>query len=94
MLTKSLVYSIVKEVINYKKFSGDTENVTAHVESGKFENISQYIDEHCSNIIIRHSDGPQTSADAYKNKLKHLFKLPNSLELEYEYCCNRNNATN
>lgn len=90
LLTKSQVYAIVREVINYKKSNGDTANVTSHVEDPQFEDIVQFINRHAEQIVLKHSDRLDATLAPHINRINHLFRLPSSLIEEYNYCCERN----
>nr|UYX49682.1 late expression factor 11 [Darna trima granulovirus] len=92
-LTKSQVYAVVRETINYKKSHNDTTDVTAHVENNRFASVSRFINERSSKIVIHQPDRPETSVALYTNRLQHLFNLPNSVKEEYEYCVRRNNES-
>lgn len=91
-MTKSLVYAIVRESINYKKHVNDTTDVTSHVEDAGFESIIQYINKNADRIILNRSDRQETSVAAHLDRLNYLFRLPSTLEEEYEYCLRRNNG--
>lgn len=88
-LTKSQVYAIVREVINYKKATHDTTHVTSHVEDPKFACIFTFILAHANEIFIRKStlDVDATIAPHIK-RLNYLFNLPVSIQEEYLYCVN------
>ncbi|QOD40014.1 lef-11 [Matsumuraeses phaseoli granulovirus] len=92
LLTKSQVYAIVREVINFKKSTDDTTNVTSHVENSEFASIFQYIKERAGKIVIKHSDHQDASIEHHLTRLNYLFNLPNNLEEEYKYCVTRNNG--
>ncbi|APO13934.1 LEF-11 [Plodia interpunctella granulovirus] len=89
MLTKSQVYAVVREVINFKKFQGDTSDVTAHVETPNFSTILQFIHEHADTIVIKRPDQLNIAVSSHRDRLNHLFKLPKNLSEEYEYCTKR-----
>ncbi|AAM70251.1 late expression factor 11 [Phthorimaea operculella granulovirus] len=83
MLTKSDVYAIVREVINYKKSTGDTTDVTAHVETSQFASIHRFIKEYAQNIVIKHSDRIETPVTPHLNRLNYIFNLPQTTTEEY-----------
>ncbi|AIS92051.1 late expression factor 11 [Erinnyis ello granulovirus] len=91
-LTRSDVYAVVREVINFKKSTNDTTNITAHVEDCDFDHVFQFIKENTDRIVIKRSDQPDTKLTCYLAHIKHLFNLPNSLDEEYKYCVSRNNG--
>ncbi|AKN80792.1 late expression factor 11 [Diatraea saccharalis granulovirus] len=90
VLTKSQVYAIVREVINYKKTHNQTSDVTAHVGETQFSSISQFIKEHADRIFINHSDRLETTVSPHLERLNYLFNLPEDIEEEYKYCLKRN----
>ncbi|AKR17502.1 LEF-11 [Mocis latipes granulovirus] len=91
MLTKSQVYAIVREAINYRKNNFDTDEIASHVEEAGFASISAFISRNAHNIFIRQPD-LLVDISAYLERLKYIFNLPKSLEEEYAYCETRNNA--
>ncbi|AAK70718.1 ORF58 LEF-11 [Cydia pomonella granulovirus] len=91
MLTKSQVYAIVREVINYRKSTNDTQDVTAHVETPQFETIRQFINTHADRIVIKHFKRQDTAVAPHLSRLNYLFNLPTTIRDEYTYCLNRNN---
>nr|QNN89451.1 LEF-11 [Pieris brassicae granulovirus] len=92
MLTKSQVYAIVREVINYRKFTDNTTNVTSHVENSYFAGNLQFIKQNADRIVIKHLEQLDVSIAPHTNRLNHLFNLPTSIDAEYKYCLRRNNG--
>ncbi|AKN63335.1 lef-11 [Agrotis segetum granulovirus] len=92
LLTKSHVYAIVRECVNFKKHNFDTENVLAHVEDSNFSVISEFINANADRIFIRQPqlDIPITP---HRERLSYIFNLPKNLELEYLYCEQRYNGS-
>lgn len=90
--TRSNVYAVVREVINFKKSTNDTTNITAHVEDCDFDHVLSFIKENSDRIVIKRADQPDTNLTAHWHHIKHLFNLPLTLDKEYEYCVNRNNG--
>ncbi|ACH69404.1 LEF-11 [Pseudalatia unipuncta granulovirus] len=91
MLTKSQVYAIVREAINYRKNNFDTDNVTSHVEEAGFASISAFIKRNAKEIFIRQPD-LLLNISAHLDRLEYIFNLPKTLEEEYAHCESRNNA--
>lgn len=91
MLTKSEVYHVIREVINYKKSNFDTANVTAHVEEAEFSGVSSFINDNIDRIVITQPDRHE-SVVSNKNQLKYLFNLSTNLSDEYEHCVKRNHG--
>ncbi|ABQ51992.1 lef-11 [Spodoptera litura granulovirus] len=85
ILSKSHLYSILREVINYKKHNFDTEDVVAHVEEAAFEELFAYILRCADKIFILQPDLYESIAP-HKNRIRHLLKLPKTLQEEYLYC--------
>ncbi|UYE99056.1 MAG: lef-11 [Betabaculovirus sp.] len=90
--TRSNLYAVVREVINYKKSTNDTTNITAHVEDCDFDHVLRFIKENADTIVIKRAEQPDTNLTTHLQRIKHLFNLPNTLDNEYEYCVNRNNG--
>lgn len=91
LLTKSQVYAIVREAINYRKNIFDTDNVAAHVEEAGFTSISGFIKRNAHEIFIRQPD-LLVDISAHLDRLEYIFNLPKTLEEEYAHCESRNNA--
>ncbi|AJK91706.1 lef-11 [Spodoptera frugiperda granulovirus] len=89
MLTKSQVYAVVREAINYRKHHFDTDNVCCHVEDPGFASVSGFIKRHAHEILIRQPD-LLVSISAHLDRLEYIFNLPKSLDEEYAYCLVRN----
>lgn len=90
MLTKSDLYAVIREVINFKKYHNNTTDVTSHVENPNFDTILQFIREHADQIFIIRPDQQKSSVAPYINRIEHLFNLPVEACAEYQYCLSRN----
>ncbi|ABC61177.1 LEF-11 [Choristoneura occidentalis granulovirus] len=90
LLTKSQVYAIVREVINYKKSTNNTVNVTSHVEDCGFADILSFIKEHADHILVKRLDHPDASIAPHIKRLEYLFDLPTLIDTEYNYCIVKN----
>jgi len=90
MLTKSEVYAVVREVINYKKTHNQTTDVTTHIGDARFASVLfQFIKEHADRIAIKHSEQLTASVVPHVERLNYLFNLPTDITEEYNYCIGR-----
>lgn len=89
MLTKSQVYAIVRETINYRKDKFDTLEISAHVEDPSFASNLDFIRRHSCEIFIQQPD-LLLNISAHLASLEYIFNLPKTLEEEYAYCVSRN----
>ncbi|AQQ80320.1 LEF-11 [Betabaculovirus altermyunipunctae] len=91
MLTKSQVYAIVREAVNYRKDNFDTDQVTSHVEDPGFASVFGFIKRNAHDIFIRQPD-LLVSISAHLDRLQYVFNLPKTLEEEYACCLERYNG--
>ncbi|AHH82617.1 LEF-11 [Buzura suppressaria nucleopolyhedrovirus] len=94
-LTRSEVYALVREVINKRKHTDDTDSVCDHIDSPGFQAQINYIREILARtIVIENNNGVQCKRlDYHWNRFNDIFHKNSSLENEYRYCVNRNGWT-
>lgn len=91
LLTKSHVYAVTRECINYNKNKFNTDHVSSHVEEPDFCHLSNFIIDNTDKISIRQPqlDAPITP---HKQRFRYLFNLPSNLADEYRYCIERDDG--
>ncbi|AWW14392.1 lef-11 [Hyposidra talaca nucleopolyhedrovirus] len=91
-LTRSEVYALVREVINKRKHTNDTDGVCDHIDSPGFQAQIKYIREILSRtIVIVNDDQVQCKRlDLHSKRLSDIFNKKSALEEEYRYCVKRN----
>jgi Baculovirus LEF-11 protein len=96
-LSRSEVYALLRETINYQKYLNLIGNVCDHIFDEGFEYQIKYIRENIDRVVITVDNEQRKRLNQHFKKLNKLFYLGSELKTEYieastKYVFSQNNV--